>query len=428
MRKDLVPFLVEQYQRFGPIFRIRALNQEFVVMAGPEANTFVTQEGADTFSSRDLWYNYGREFGAENHLSALDGPIHTQMRKLFKPAYSVGNLLADIPLLVDIAQRVLGQLEISEEVSARGLFRKIVTAQLGQSVISHVPGDDLDSVVTTVRIGLNVYVTRQMPAFMLRLPDYQRAKRRFLQLGQQIVDEHRGNPAAHKDLVDALLEASGRPEFKDALATESQVVFAALAPFIAGLDTAANECAFMLYEVLRHPGVLARCVEEADRFFSAGLPTQSDMRSQGVLHCAMMETLRLHSIAPVLNRTAARDFSFAGHRIGKGQQVMIATTVAHFLPELYPQPMTFDIERYHEGRREHRQRGAYAPFGVGTHLCLGAGAAEAQIVLVMATLLHLARLERSGPNVALRQKIDPTPTLGEAFRVRLVERRHALAV
>jgi hypothetical protein len=46
----------------------------------------------------------------------------------------------------------------------------------------------------------------------------------------------------------------------------------------------------------------------------------------------------------------------------------------------------------------------------------------------MATLLHLARLERAGRSAALRQKIDPTPTLGEAFRIRLVERRHALAV
>src|SRR5262249_45296856 len=126
-----------------------------------------------------------------------------------------------------------------------------------------------------------------------------------------------------------------------------------------------NECAFMLYELLNHPNILAQCVAEADQLFSGGLPTQEQLRAHGVLHRAMMETLRLHSIAQAINRTATRDFTFAGQRVKEGQNVIIATTVSHFLPELFPAPYTFDIERYGEERREHKQRGAYAPFGVG---------------------------------------------------------------
>lgn len=49
LAKDIIGFVVEQYQQFGPIFRVRALKEEMVVLAGPEANIFVTQEGADTF-------------------------------------------------------------------------------------------------------------------------------------------------------------------------------------------------------------------------------------------------------------------------------------------------------------------------------------------------------------------------------------------
>lgn len=78
---------------------------------------------------------------------------------------------------------------------------------------------------------------------------------------------------------------------------------------------------------------------------------------------------------------------------------------------------------YDESRKEHKKRGAYAPFGIGTHTCLGAGAAEAQIVLVMASLLHMARLEFVRSATTLRIKLDPTPTFGNAFRVRIAERR-----
>lgn len=428
MKKDLVAFMVEQYRRIGPVFRIRALNQEFVVIAGPEANVFVTQEGTDKFSSYEQWHKYGEEFGAKDTMLSLDGDVHTRMRKLLKPSYSVGNLLSHTSLLVDIAQSVVSQLRVSEEIAALSLIRKIVTEQLGSALINHAPGNDLQHIATAIRVGLNVYVTKQSPMFMLKMPTYQKARQRYLQLGREVLEEHRTTKREEKDLVDNVLAASQQPEFNASLGTEGQLLSAALGPFVAGLDTVANECTFMLYELLTHPDILAQCVEEADHFFSTGLPTQAQLRASGVLHYAMMETLRLHSIAPALNRSAAKDFIFAGHRISKGQQIIIGTTVAHFLPELYPDPYTFDITRYSEERKEHKQRGAYAPFGIGTHLCLGAGAAEAQIVLVIATLLHMVRLEWVNSGTKLRAKIDPTPTLGKAFRVRLVEHRHAISV
>ena len=81
----------------------------------------------------------------------------------------------------------------------------------------------------------------------------------------------------------------------------------------------------------------------------------------------MMETLRLYSIAPAVTRTAAQGFVFAGYRVKKGQNMILASTASHFLPELFPEPHTFDISRYSESRREHKKRGAYAPFGIGTH-------------------------------------------------------------
>ncbi len=355
---------------------------------------------------------------------AIDGEPHAQLRKLPKPAYSVGRLLSDVPLLVDIANNVLNGFQVGQEVAVLYLFRLIVTEQLGRALANHAPGENLRHIITSIRTALNVHATKQMPAFMLKLPSYQRAKRRYLNMGHEIMAAHRATTRDKKDLVDDILAASQRPEFQSTLGSEEQIVFAALGPFVAGLDTVANECTFLLYELLCHSDILAQCVTEADQLFSDGLPTQEQIRAHGVLHDAMMETLRLHAIAPAINRTVAKDFAFAGHRVREGQNVLIATTVSHFLPELFPAPYTFDLGRYSEERREHKQRGAYAPFGIGTHLCLRAGAAEAQIVLVMATLLHMVHLERVRPQTRLRVKNDPAPTFGSAFRVRFGERRH----
>ncbi len=425
---DLIGFVVEQYRRFGPIFRVRALNREMVVMAGAEANAFITQSGAGKFHSRDAWGPYGREFEVDDYLQVIEGEPHNRYRKLLKRGYSASMMLSNPALLVDIAQKTVERFAVGEDVPALYLFRLIVTEQLGTLMANHVPGDDLDVLIKTTKDSLNALVVGSRPALTLRLPAYRRARTRFLQLGREILAEHRTTNRAQPDLIDDVLAASADSANADLLGTEEQLAMAALGPFIAGLDTAANECAFMLYELFRHPEVMEQCVAESDQLFATGVPDASQLRSLHVLHDTMMETLRLHSIGPAITRTAVEDFEFAGHGVREGSNMLLVTSAAHFLPELYREPEKFDISRYSEPRSEHKKKGAYAPFGLGTHICLGAGAAEIQIALALASVLHLARLERVNAQETLPIRNNPTPTLGYDFRVRVAERRHHVDV
>src|SRR5918997_4792174 len=117
-----------------------------------------------------------------------------------------------------------------------------------------------------------------------------------------------------------------------------------------------------MYEVLRHPEVLARVRADADALFAAGRDlTERDLRTATSLHGALMETMRLYPIAVAQMRTATRDFTFAGHRITAGETLYIGTSVPHFMHEYYPDPETFDIDRYEKPRAEHLQSGAYSP-------------------------------------------------------------------
>jgi cytochrome P450 len=426
--KDLIGFVVEQYHRYGPIFRIRALNKDMVVMAGPEANAFVTQEGADKLSSREVWGPYGQEFEVGDYIQDIDGEQHNRFRKILKRGYSPSMMLSNPAMLVNIAQNVINKYPVGEEVPALYLLRLIVTEQLGTLLANHAAGADLQALITATAMSLNVYVVEKAPAITLRAPGYQRARRRFLELGREILKEHRTGTRAQPDLVDDILAASQEPANQDILGSESQLVFSALGPFIAGLDTVANECTFMLYALLEHPDVMEQCVAEADEIFAEGLPDPAKLRSIHFIHDAMMETLRRYAIAPALTRTAAKDFEFAGYRVEKGQRIIIATTAAHFMPEVFPDPYKFDITRYSEPRNEHKKKGAYAPFGVGAHTCLGAGAAEIQIALVMASVLHMVRFERADSRGELPIRNNPTPTFGYDFQVRIAERRHVIPI
>jgi cytochrome P450 len=133
--------------------------------------------------------------------------------------------------------------------------------------------------------------------------------------------------------------------------------------------------------------------------------------------------MRLNPIAPVLTRTVASPFEFGGYTLEAGEQVIVGTTVAHRLAQFYPEPDRFDIDRYRPGRQEHQRPGAFAPFGIGAHTCLGAGFAEVHLMALLAALLQAAQLALDPPHYRLR--IDPAPTAhpDRGFRMRVVAHR-----
>ena len=87
--------------------------------------------------------------------------------------------------------------------------------------------------------------------------------------------------------------------------------------------------------------------------------------------------------------------------------VLAIPTVTHFFPEFFPDPERFDIDRYLPERAEHKQRDAFAPFGVGTHRCLGAGFAEAQILLILASIIREAELVLHPSSYELKSTYSP---------------------
>jgi cytochrome P450 len=244
-----------------------------------------------------------------------------------------------------------------------------------------------------------------------------------MRLGSELLAAHR-EPASGRepDLVDDLLaaQAEGRHTF-----TERNLIIAAVGPFIAGLDTAANTCAFMMYALLGDPPALQRVQADADALFAAGTPDPTTLKDLPALRGAVMETMRLYPIAPFLGRTATRSFDFEGHTVAAGEGILVATTLPHRLPDCFADPERFDIDRFAPPRNEHQRAGAFAPFGFGPHTCLGGGLAEIQIALVMATLLHDHTFELDPPGYRLKMSMDPTPTAGPSLKVRMTRRARA---
>jgi cytochrome P450 len=116
-----------------------------------------------------------------------------------------------------------------------------------------------------------------------------------------------------------------------------------------GFHTAALGAANTFYALMRYPEASAQIKASPDL-----LPT------------AISEALRLEPPVITLNRLALADVEYDGMLIRKGTSVAMFWGAGNLDPAAFPNPMTFDLSRSHQG---------LTTFGGGSHICPGRFAA-----------------------------------------------------
>ena len=427
MAKDPGRFFYECYRKYGPVYRLKVMNNVYTVLAGAEAANFMgTREGRDSLRSKEFWQGLIDEWGAKRTLTAEDGETHQKLRAVLRHGYSKESVKGRYNELVEITDSVIARdWTVGTTVPVVQNMQYIVTEQLGAMLTGTSPREYVADIRTTILYILNVLVTRQRPKFMLKDPRYKHAKERVSELGRCMIAEYNAGKdtrdPSRRNLVDDVMEAH---ECDPDLIPASDLILSLTGPFVAGLDTVANTTGAFIYAVLKHPEVHERVRREADALFAQGSIDEADLRRVPAIDGAIMEAMRMYPIAVAQMRTATRDFAFLGHRIREGELLYVATAVPHYMEEYYPDPEKFDIDRYAKPRAEHLKPGVYSPYGRGTHTCLGKTLAEVQMSVSMARLFYLLDLELEYPEYELQTKVLPTPGPSMKFKVRVKARRH----
>ena len=420
--KDIRAFLTQQYLELGPVFEIRLLNQKILVLAGPEANQFVNRKGRFFLRSYEPYRGLSDGLGASRVMLHMDGPEHVRSRQAFASAFSRARIQNHLDIASDIARRHARAWPLNQPIQPLHAVQHIIADQMG-TILSGAPaGDYLEDLVFFLETLLKTTVSKQLPAFLFRRR-FRKAHQRLKELAQKTLKAHEpGGPHCDAaDLVNDIIDLHrSDPQFMP----ETDMMAEVLAPYLVGIETVGTTCAFTLYAVLKHPDLLARMTAEADALFAEGEhPTVESLRQLDVTHRTVLESLRMYPAAPVVFRTVSNSFDFAGYHIPAGRPLFVATTVTHRLPECFPDPDRFDIDRYSPERAEHRQPNAYVPFGVGTHRCLGAGFAEVQTLLTLAVILREAELVLDPPDYELEMTNVPTPRPAKSFKFKVASRR-----
>ncbi|MCE2467316.1 MAG: cytochrome P450 [Caldilineaceae bacterium] len=426
-RYDLLTLVRRQYARLGPVFRISSFNRTSVVLAGPEANRLMRTEGHRLFTSVPAWVELNRAFGGDNPvLLSMDPPDHGTIRSAMKPGYAGSALYPRMGQLLESQLRLIQAWPMDTPISVFPHMKRLVCLLLGYLATNEDPGEVLDDIIFLFEAVIKIHVLRTWPGFAKHLPNYSRSRRRVLAMTRRIWEERYVEDMLNDAGDFVALVRSAQAEFPELL-TDNDARASIMGPFIAGIDTVAAGISFLLYNVLSRPWLQDAVVAEAAAAMADGLPTRQSLRQMDVTRRAAMETLRMFPPTPVQPRVAKCDFEFLGHRIEEGERLIIAQCMTHYLPEFFPDPERFDIDRFTSERREHAQTDAYAPYGLGAHTCLGASTADLLFLIVSAALFHHWRVAMDPADYNLKVAMLPLPAPDDRFRMRLTEARQTPA-
>lgn len=98
--------------------------------------------------------------------------------------------------------------------------------------------------------------------------------------------------------------------------------------------------------------------------------------------------MRIHSVVPfVTSRVSTCDVTVLGHNFSSGVPFVCALGIVHKSSEFYPNPETFDPDRWDSSSAP------YFPFGDGPHNCPGQKMAMIEMKVVLAHLISAYKLK-----------------------------------
>jgi cytochrome P450 len=238
---------------------------------------------------------------------------------------------------------------------------------------------------------------------------YVRARNAFTRFVERELADRRARGSQSDDVLGLLLVAryADGSAIPDAMIRDELITI-----LLAGHETTATALAWAVYELARHPDVLARLRAELDAL--GPNPEPDAIARQPYLSAVCNETLRLHTILTEVGRVPREPCTLLGYTIPVGVAISVGIAAIHHDPEIYPEPDRFRPERFLERTYSPFE---FLPFGGGDRRCLGAALSDYEMRITLATVISSWDLESTGEDQDVRHNIGSGPKHGVPIRV-----------
>lgn len=359
-------------------------------------------------------------------LLTTDGLEHRKRRRVIQPAFQPQLLAAYAPAIVEAAQDTGRAWRAGAVVSMEKEMAALTLAAIGKAVLGvdgreHAArvGRALDSLQRAIALMLVPGADRLLRS-SLPAPGIAKLRRSVEQL-RSVADQATTSDAP---LVLSLRAASNGEvglsptDLRDELLTL----------LLAGHETTALTLTWAWWFLDKHPEVATRVVDEHLEVLGDRAPSYDDVPALHLTAAVVAETLRLRPPAWIIEREVAGTPDLDGLRPPRRTVLAVSPWLLHRDPQSWRDPDSFTPDRWlRDGRYDEaapgHPRGAWMPFGAGSHVCVGASFAWTEAILALATLARQWRPRSELTTMPIRATATLRPAKPMLMRLHLAARR-----
>jgi cytochrome P450 len=420
---DLLGLEKRLAKEHGGFARYRVLRRVLTVVADREANRHMFVRNRGAYRRGPQYDRLAQVIG--RGLICTDGETWQRQRRLTQPVFSKALLarVADITatLAAETADGWEAAGERGEPVDVLDDMQNATMRVIGMALFSRDLKDEFgvaasNSFAATIRTGFQIIAPPGFSPVPLPLWFPTRLHRRFRRhrgivdrFVSERIDERLADNAGYDDMLGNLIRSYG----EHAAAARHELRDQVVNLFFAGFETTGVALAWTWMLLGSNPSVEARFHEELASVLGGRPPATGDLRSLAYTGQLIQESMRMYPPVYSLTREATDDDEIAGHNVRRGDDIVIPIHAVHHMEEYWDQPDTFCPERFAPGGLNHEQRGAYLPFAIGQHRCIGANFATVEMLTMLAVAGQRVRLRPApGHSVTVVPAITQRPAGG----------------
>jgi len=418
----LPSFMAQTARELGPVFK-RRLPREMglmrgewlVYMVGPEANRYVLQSHRERFSHDQGWTPILTGL-FEQGLLNTDDPEHARQRKLMNPAFAVAYMNRYLPIMRRIVAERTGEWVARGVVDLYAECRKITFDVAAEALVGLPTGAERDRLrrLFYQLLGGEAEPGETEQQWFTRIVGVRGELDAML---LDMIGLRRREPG--DDILGLLVRA--RDEDGDSF-SDRQILGQLHILLVAGHETSTTLSAWLLYLLATHPAYLARVQAELAEVLGAtgGEVTPESIRGLRLLGRAIDETGRLRPPVGNVPRGVIADAEFAGYTIPRGTHMWLSLAGCHYLPEIFPEPESFDPDRFAPPREEDKRTPySLVTFGGGPRICIGINFAQIEIRALAAHVLQAYTLQPVEGHEVIQAYYGVTAALPNGMPVRV---------
>jgi sterol 14-demethylase len=405
-RTDPIALMQRVRDECGDVGSFQLADKQVILLTGAEANEFFFRASDEDLDQAQAYPFMTPIFGKG---VVFDASPERRKEMLHNSALRGDHMKSHAATIEREVRRAIEDWGDTGEIELLDFFSELTIYTSTACLIGRKFRDQLDSRFANYYHLLErgtdplCYVDPYLPIESFRIRD--EARENLVGLVDEIMKQRIANPPqerSDRDMLDVLVSIpgeDGRPRF-----TADEITGMFISLMFAGHHTSSGTSSWTLIELMRHPDIYAAVRNELDELYADGQEVSFHaLRQIPKLESVIKETLRLHPPLIILMRVAQGEFEVQGYPIHQGDFVATSPAISNRIPQDFPEPDTFDPDRYEKPREEDvLQRWTWIPFGAGRHRCVGAAFATIQIKAIFSVLLREYDFEMAQPPESYR--------------------------